>query len=655
MTRMARRGTDAAVMAPHGIWLLIGGIALAAAPHVQRVPIWVTSLACAALLWRSWATWKGDRLPRRWLLIPLTLLTIVGIYLSYRTLLGRDAGVTLLIVLLAFKMLEARQPRDVALAVMMSYFLALTAFFYSQSPVVAVLTLLTIFLLTAALVASSAKQRPKLEPLRTAGMLLLQGIPLMVMLFLLFPRIQGPLWGMPADAFGGRTGLSDTMTPGAISQLSQSEDISFRVKFDGEAPQRRDLYWRGPVLRDFDGRTWRPGGAYATHQRNIAQAQGPTISYEVTLEAHNRPWLFMLDLAVELPERAVSNADYQVMSREPVRQRQRYRGTSALDYRAMGGATPHDLIQATILPRDSNPRAHALADQWRRQAGSDAEIIALAIRHFQRGAYVYTLNPPIAGEHSVDEFLFDTRRGFCEHFSSAFAVLMRAAGIPSRIVTGYQGGEVNPLDGFVTVRQSDAHAWTEVWLEEQGWIRIDPTATAVPLRAEQGLSAALPAGEAPPVFLQANLPWLHKLRLNVEALSNYWNQWVIGYDMERQRELLTRLGMPAPSWQNVAVALFWTLGLAVLLLWLWLLRRVTYSDPAQMAWLSFCAKLRRRNIVRRPHEGPQAFAARAAKARPSRARAIADIADLYTALRYGSVPDEQRLAQLRTLVRRFAP
>ena len=655
MTRLRRRGTDAAVLAPQGIWLLIGGMALAAAPHVHRLPIWVTALACAALLWRSWATWRGDRLPRRWLLVPLTLLTIVGIYLSYKTLLGRDAGVTLLVVLLAFKMLEARQQRDIALSVMMSYFLALTAFFYSQSAGVAALTLLTVFMLTSALVAASAQRRPLLEPLRTAGTLLLQGIPLMVMLFLLFPRVQGPLWGMPADAFGGRTGLTDTMTPGAISQLSQSEDIAFRVKFDGEAPPRRDLYWRGPVLREFDGRTWRAGDGYAPQQRYTVEPRGRPVSYEVTLEPHNRHWLFMLDLAVTLPAAAIGTADYQVLSREPVRQRKRYLGNSSLNYVALGGATPHDLVQATTLPREFNPRAQQLAAQWRRQTQKDEEIIGLAIRHFQRGAYIYTLNPPLAGEHSVDEFLFDSRRGFCEHFASAFVVLMRAADVPSRVVTGYQGGEINPIDGFVTVRQSDAHAWAEVWLEDRGWIRIDPTATAAPLRTEQGLSAALPLTEAPPGFIRNQMPWLHGLRLNFEALSNYWNQWVIGYDTDRQRDLLTRLGMPAPKWQNMAIALFWTLGLAVLLLWLWLLRRVTYADPAQIAWLSFCAKLRRRNIVRRPHEGPLAFAARAAEARPSRSREIEDIAQLYAALRYGPVSDEGRLAQLRTLVRRFAP
>jgi protein-glutamine gamma-glutamyltransferase len=654
MTRMARRGTDHAVLAPHGLWMLICGIALAAAPHVQRLPLWVTVLAATALLWRSVATWRGDRLPRRWLLIPLTLLTIVGIYLSYKTLLGRDAGVTLLVVLLAFKMLEARKPRDIALAVMMGYFLSLTAFFYSQSAGIAALVLLTVFILTAALVGASAQTRPKLEPLRTAGMLLLQGIPLMVMLFLLFPRVQGPLWGMPADAFGGRTGLSESMTPGAISQLSQSQEIAFRVKFDDQPPKHRDLYWRGPVLRDFDGRTWRPGSTYWPKRHEIELESAP-IAYEVTLEPHDRPWLFLLDLAVSVPDQAVFTTDYQILSREPVRQRKRYRGASVLEYSASGGATPADLVQARALPQNFNPRTRELARQWRAQGQNDREILASAVRHFQRGAYVYTLNPPLAGEHSVDEFLFDTRRGFCEHFSSAFAVLMRAAGVPARIVTGYQGGEINPVDGFVIVRQSDAHAWTEVWLDEAGWVRIDPTATAAPLRAEQGLSAALPEGEAPQMFLQANLPWLHHLRLNFEALSNYWNQWVIGYDTERQRDLLTRLGMPAPSWQNIAVALFWTLGLAVLLLWLWLLRRVTYADPAQIAWQRFCAKLRRRNIARRPHEGPLDFAARAAKARPRRAEEIHAIAGLYAQLRYGSVTGERQLAQLRTLVRRFAP
>ena len=638
---------------PFNVLLLIGGIMLAAAPHLQRLPLWISALTAIALLWRAWATLKGEALPRRWLLLPFTLLTILGVYLSYRTLFGREAGVALLVVLLGLKMLEAQKSRDVASAVLMSYFLALTSFFYSQSTLTALLMGVTIFALTAALVGAAARQRPIPEQLRTAGLLLLQGIPLMVILFFLFPRVQGPLWGMPADAFSGKTGLTETMTPGMISSLSQSEDIVMRVKFVDDGPPRRDLYWRGPVLRQFDGRTWTAGPDYAPDQQYVLEVSGTPLTYEVTLEPHHRQWLFMLDLPVAIPEDAVATVDYRVLARAPVHQRKRFVGRSALNYSARGGASAKDLSLALELPPDFNPRTRALGESFARKKLADREILALAIQHFQRGQYVYTLQPPLAGEHGVDEFLFDTRRGFCEHFSSAFAVLLRAAGVPTRIVTGYQGGEINPVDQYLTVRQSDAHAWVEVWLKDIGWTRVDPTAAAVPSRAEAGLAAAISADETLPLLMQPDMAWLRALRMNVEAWNNYWNQWVIGYNVDRQRDLLHRLGMPAPSWQNIAMTLFWALGLIVLILWLWLLRRVAHADPAQVLWQHFCAKLKR-SVRRRSHEGPLDYSRRAARLLPQKADEIEEIAGLYMTIRYGRETEAEKLAQLRLLVRRFS-
>lgn len=644
---------SAGKLMPFNVLLLIGGIVLAAAPHVERLPPWIGALAAAALLWRGWATRTGEALPRRWLLVPLTLLTIFGVYLSYRTLFGREAGVALLVVLLALKMLEAQKPRDVASAVLMSYFLALTSFFYSQSTSTALLTGITVFILTAALVGAAAQQRPAREQLRTAGLLLLQGIPLMVILFFLFPRVQGPLWGMPADAFSGKTGLTESMTPGMISSLSQSEEIAMRVKFEDEAPPRRDLYWRGPVLPKFDGRTWNAGPIHGSQQQYQLHIAGPTIAYEVTLEAHHRPWLFMLDLPVSIPPQTYVTSDYRVLARDDVHQRKRYVGRSALNYIATAGANSADLKLALEMPPDVNPRTRELGESLRRNSKSDGEILALGIQHFQRGHYVYTLRPPLSGEHGADEFLFDTRRGFCEHFSSAFAVLMRAAGVPARIVTGYQGGEINPVDGYLTIRQSDAHAWVEVWLRNIGWMRIDPTAAAVPTRAEVGLAAAVSADETLPLMMQADMAWLRALRMNVEAWNNYWNQWVIGYNVERQRDLLHRLGMPTPSWQNIAMMLFWALGLLVLVLWLWLLRRVAHADPAQISWQRFCAKLKKRDIRRRPHEGPLDYSRRAVQSLPRKAAEIMNIANLYMSIRYGPETNAEELARLRLLVGRF--
>ncbi len=639
---------------PH-LLVLIGGVALATAPHLPRLPLWVSALAIAVMGWRAWAAWRGEALPRRWLLVPLTVLIIVGVYLTHRTLLGRDAGVTLLAVLLALKLLEMRALRDVVVTATLAYFLALAAFFYSQTPSIALLALCTIVPLTTTLAALAAPHRPVRHHARTAGLLLAQAVPLMVILFFLFPRVQGPLWGMSADAFGGRTGLSDSMSPGNISALSQSDEIAFRVKFDNAPPPRENLYWRGPVFTDFDGRTWRAAAAPAPSAVGI-EPVGQPVRYTVTLEPHDRAWLFALEMPAALPPEASATSAYELRARTPVRTRMRYTVQSFLHYRTAGDASVETLQTALQLPPESNPRAAALAHSWRGQTADPGQLVRKAIAHFVRGAYRYSLFPPLAvGPHATDEFLFDTRVGFCEHYAGAFVVLMRAAGVPARVVTGYQGGEINPVDGYFTVRQSDAHAWAEVWLGDAGWVRVDPTAAAIPARTREGLAAAVPAGEPARALLNLDTPLLRTLRFNFEALGNYWNQWVLGYDFARQQTLMTRLGMPTPDWQNIAMALFWVLGLAVLLLSLWLLRRVAHRDPAQAAWLAFCTKLRRRGVTRRHSEGPVAYTTRAALALPARAQDIVDIGRLYAELRYGPQADARRVAQLARLVQRFRP
>jgi hypothetical protein len=327
--------------------------------------------------------------------------------------------------------------------------------------------------------------------------------------------------------------------------------------------------------------------------------------------------------------------------------------SSFLEYRATGGATPEELAAARALPEGFNARAVALAQSWRHGAQTDERVVAAAVDWFRRAGLEYTLAPPPLGRDSIDDFLFQTKSGFCEHFSSAFAVLMRAGGVPARIVTGYQGGEVNPIDGYMIVRQSDAHAWVEVWLAEEGWVRIDPTAAAVPSRVEMGLAAAVPAGDPLPFLVRPELSWLRALRFNWEALANYWNQWVVGYNLERQRELLSRLGMPSPSWEKMAMALFWLVGLLVAILSLWMLRRSHDEDPVAKAWRKFCTKLARRGTERRASEGPRVFAARAAVEQPHVARRVGEISDLYVNLRYGPAPDPALVATLQQRVREF--
>ena len=634
------------------VWLF-AGLALAAGPHTGRLPWWVTAAAALLLAWRLYLAWRSGGLPSRWMIFVVAGGGLVGVWLTYRTIFGRDAGVTLLILLMALKLMEMRTLRDVFVMSFLAYFLALTNFFYSQTIPTAAVMMLTVLIITASLVGFNAMHSRASDNLRTAAVLLAQAGPLMLLLFFLFPRVPGPRWGLPQDAFAGVTGLSDSMSPGAISRLSQSDAIAFRVKFEGEPPPRQLRYWRGPVFWEFDGKSWRAGAIRLRPSVQLV-TQGDPTDYEITLEPHNRHWLFALDLPARSPPNSRVTLDYQLLSLAPVRARLRYDLRSFPRYQAVAGGEPDELAPALRLPRGSNPRARELGAEWRRTSGTDDEaIVRQAIAFFRAGRYEYTLNPPLLGEHTVDEFIFGTKQGFCEHFAASFVFLMRAAGIPSRVVTGYQGGEINPVDQFMAVRQADAHAWAEVWLGSSGWVRVDPTAAAAPIRIDGGIVAAAPAGASLPLLMRTDLSWLLAMRNNWEALANRWNQWVLGYNPDRQREMLSFLGVNHPSWQTLAMMLFWSIASVLGLLALWLLSRIKRADPVQGAWLAFCAKLARAGLARAGCEGPLDFTSRALSRFPARAGDLRTISQLYVDLRYGGRADRQALARLRSLVRSF--
>jgi transglutaminase-like putative cysteine protease len=631
---------------------LIAGAALTVASHTLWLPLWVDVAAAALLLWRAIASIRGRALPARWLLIALTFAGAIGVFFSYRTIMGRDPGVTLLVLLLFLKLMETRARRDVFVVAFLVYFVALANFFYSQSIPMAGLMLLAVLVTTTALVAFSAPQRPIADDLKTAGRMLAQAGPVMLLLFFLFPRVQGPLWGMPQDAYSGVTGLSETMSPGSISVLSLSDAIAFRVKFETDPPTRARLYWRGPVLSDFDGLTWRVGLPQLRRNMSV-EASGSPADYEVTLEPHNRNWMFALELPTRIPPSARLTAEYLVISLAPIRSRIRYEMRSFPQFQAASGGNPEDLALALRLPRGFNPRAQTLASEWRESLPDNAAIVRRAIEFFRGSRIEYTLQPPALGQNSVDEFLFDTKQGFCEHFASSFVFLMRAAGVPARVVTGYQGGDTNPVDGYMVVRQADAHAWAEVWLAGNGWTRVDPTAAAVPVRVELGITAAAPQGAS--LLMRTNLNWLKSLRNNWEALTNQWNQWVLGFNPDRQREMLSWLGVRQPSWETMTVMLFWSVGGVLLLTALALLHGARREDPVQRAWLRFCDKLARKGLARASAEGPLDYAGRVAGKLPARETAVRAIATLYVEQRYGPGPDARSGARLKRLVREFSP
>jgi transglutaminase-like putative cysteine protease len=517
--------------------------------------------------------------------------------------------------------------------------------------------LLCVWLIIAAMIGIHYATPPRGigHQLRTAGALLAQSVPLMLVLFILFPRVQGPLWGMPSDPNRSTTGLSDTMAPGSITSLSLSDEVAFRAVFKSPVPSANRLYWRGPVLWDYDGRTWRaPRPVFAVPSYDTSFVP---VEYSVTVEAHGKAWLFALDLPGQVPASAVASADLQLLSLKPVTTRVRYDMTSFLDYTYGANEREENLERARRLPAGFNPRTIARARELRSRHATDREIMQTVLRTFNQDGFTYTLAPPPLGEHSVDEFLFATKRGFCEHFSSAFVVLMRAAGIPARVVTGYLGGELNPIGDYLIVRQADAHAWSEVWLQDEGWVRVDPTAAVSPARVEQGISAAVSGDSTLPLFMRGDFPMLREMRLTWDSMANTWNQWVLGYTPERQRALLTRVGLDDATWRTLAALLLTIAGAFTLVLALLTVRRlrVRVRDPVKLAYLAFCRKLSDRGIARESGEGPFDYADRVSRARPDLEDPVSAFTSLYVALRYAGSPGVEGVGKLRLLAKEFKP
>lgn len=618
-------------------WLFAAALATTL-PHFAHQAAWLNSFAGLLILWAGWSWWKNQRLPNRWLLVLAVLGACAGILLEYRSLFGRDAGVAMLVLFMAMKLLEVKSRRDGMVVINLGYFLLLTHYFYSQSIFTGIWLLSTLWLLTTCLIrihAGDAARTPDI--LRHAGLLTLQAIPFMLVLFLLFPRISGPLWGLPQDAHAGKTGLSEQMSPGSIANLVQSGEIAFRVRFFGGIPAKEKLYWRGLVMEIYDGFTWSPySGPYPAED---IEANAPLIEYETTLEAHNQRWLLALDAPVELSPEFALNGTLTANNRSNIVQRQRFRLKASLDYRFNRLETKNTLHRNLQLPAGSNPRTQALARTWREAGDEPTKIITQALKLFSGSDFAYTLQAPLLGKNPVDDFIFQSKRGFCEHYAAAFVVLMRAAGIPARVVGGYQGGELNPLDNYLVVRQSDAHAWAEVWLEKRGWVRIDPTAVVAPSRIESGITLALDINEPLPVLVHIRSEWLRTLRNRWEATNNAWNQHVLGFDSKRQHELLSRLGLPDTDWKSLTGTLAVACGVVLSLITLWTLYQRPKHDPAQQLWLKALRRLARRKVNCAPWETPMTLVKRLETECPVLAEPFAKVAEAYLNCRYSRHPE----------------
>ncbi len=595
-------------------------------PQVGVLPLWCSALAAGVLLWRGWLALTVRPLPSRWWLLGLLVLTVAATLFTHKTLLGRDAGVTLLVLLLTLKTLELRARRDAFVVFFLSFFTMLTNFFFSQSLLTAAAMLLALLGLLTALVNAHMPvgKPPLLEAAKTAGWMTLLGAPIMVVLFVLFPRLA-PLWGIPGDAMSGRSGLSATMQVGNIARLALDDSIAMRVRFDGAAPAQSELYFRGPVLSSFNGREWQPlRSGFPARMRVPAnlQVRGPPVDYQVTLEPNQQPWLLLLDAAPTPP--AVSGfevsltPELQWRTERPITDLLRYSARSYVDFSHGPPRQIAALQDYLALPAGFNPRTLQLAAELRREpqlSGADgAQLVAAVLERLRSGGYRYTLEPGLYGQHSADEFWFDRREGFCEHIASSFVILMRALDVPARIVTGYQGGERNPVDGFLVVRQRDAHAWTEVWLAGRGWVRVDPTAAVAPARigALQRLQA--PRGVIAEALLGNVNPALAlRLRAVWDAVNNSWNQWILNYTQSKQLNLLKHLGFESPSWEDLIYLLIGIVVLASLGGAAWTVWERRRQDPWLRLLATAVARLQKAGVTLAPHSPPRAVAEQVAR------------------------------------------
>ncbi len=593
LASLPREGRDTLFLLCVIAWVLL--------PQLPNLPAWCSALAAGVLLWRGWLAWHARPLPGKWWLAGLLVLTTAATLYTHRTLLGRDAGVTLIVVLLALKTLELRAKRDAFVVFFLAFFTMLTNFFFSQSlPVAAAMLVALLGLLTALVNAHMPVGKPPLlQAARTAGGMALLGAPIMLVLFLLFPRLA-PLWGVPNDAMSGRSGLSANMTVGNIASLALDDSIALRVRFLDAVPAQSDLYFRGPVLSNFDGRDWQVGRAsYYRPQPspNLAVAGAP-VRYEVTMEITNRPWLMVLDATAQNPVvpgfETRMTPQLQWLLDKPVSDLLRYQAQSHPTFRYGPQRFVPTLEEDLALPPGYNPRTLQWAAELRRDPANvgkgTPQLVQAVLERLRTGGYTYTLEPGTYGRDTADEFWFDRKLGFCEHIASAFVVVMRAMDIPARVVTGYQGGERNAVDGYWVVRQSDAHAWAEVWVAGQGWLRVDPTAAVAPGRTGTFQRLRAPQGVIASALGQVNPALGQQLRAVWDALNNGWNQWVLNYSQSRQLNLLRNLGFESPSWEDLGLVLAGLLVAASLCGALWTLWERSRHDP----WLRLLEQAGRR-------------------------------------------------------------
>ncbi len=626
---------------------------------VATLPLWVTATVAAAAALRLILAARGRDAPPRSIRLVISALAIGLLFLQLRTFNGLSAGTALLSLIAGLKLLETQTRRDVHVVTMIIYFLSLAALlqgasFWLFSYLIGVCWLTTSTLLR---LTSSGHAGHWRASVRYAGRLLAQALPLALAFWLFFPRFGGPLWQLPDAGQGATSGLSDSMSPGDITDLAMSDEVAFRVRFSGGTPPPEERYWRGPVLHDFDGHAWRRTDTGPVHAPPL-RFRGPAYRYTVSLEPNQHTWIFVLDWPSEWNAvRGFLTNDYMLVQPNAVSQPLDVIATSYSHAQAIEPLSAGMRRRDLRLPPRRNPRAIQFAQDLHDAHPDEMDYVHTVLEMFRRQPFFYTLTPPLLGQEAVDEFLFDSRRGFCGHYASAFAALMRAAGIPARVVTGYQGGTYNRFADYWILRQSDAHAWDEIWVDGQGWLRIDPTSMIPPERVDRGLNDIVVAGHSLTSRWEQRTPWLTDTRLRLDALRLLWRQRILGFDQSSQEKLLGLLHVPEPDGQKLAIALAVCLILGMS--WLtWQVRRelhVRPRDPVSRAYSTLCRRLSRVGMPRMPYEGAEAFAARVGAERPDLGSTLNSLCRRYSDLRYASGTSRAAAAEFIAAVRAFRP
>lgn len=593
------------------LYSLILGIHLSALPAYSEMPINILLLLAVLTIWQLYIISRDNKNPKKFILLAITSITLLITLYSYGVLFGRQSGIALVILMSLLKLFEIKNIRDCHIIIFSTLFIIASNFFNSQSVWLIIYVFFVVIYLTTIQIALSDKLNTTSLKVRTnmATRYFIYAVPLMLVLFVLFPRIPGPLWGLQKDTFSSQTGMSEEMSPGSINQLISTSRIAFRVKFDDAIPEHHKRYWRGVVLSLYDGKTWHRSDAPEASRANIVSVENieSTFRYTITLEPTNLKWLLTLEQPINYSKKYNMTREAMLTSKTAINNVINYSVTSQTSAinKSMFSQEHH---KNRLLPIDLNPEAVDFAkDLFRKSNFSPVQYINNVLQHYRTNEFFYTLNPDLLGDNAMDDFLFKTRRGFCEHYASSFAYLMRAAGIPARVVIGYQGGTINPLDDYMIVRQSDAHAWNEVWINN-AWIRVDPTAAVSPERVEKGvLNSGLEVNKLP-LLLVTNSEILKNAAFLYDSFQNSWNQWVINYDQKKQTDLLKALGFENATSANLIFLLITCFSITALIVsWFLLKQHTTESDHIQLHYKIFCKKLQRFGIERRSNEGPQDY------------------------------------------------